>query len=364
MNCFARPALLGLTICLLASCGGVSNEPAPWQSEDAFPQLAQTPITDADYAAMEVSDLTGEILTEDERIGAIGGMVVDGDVLWLLSEITDPWLYLVDRRDGTYITTAGRQGEGPGEFGLLSSISTDPAGGIWGNDLSTNRLTHLRSGEQVEAVRIVGLPADFTSTFRSVRVGDRFLGWAMRPQDNIRVIGDSGQAIGTTTLIPGPDSVATTARAFQAANNRLCAALDGSRAVIAYFDIGRADIVDIDGNHLGQVEVPFPRPGSFTRSAEGEHDSERAVMHYQGCSSSRDKLYLLHSGATFVWPSGPGDAVINDHARMVHVFDWNGKPAGILRLDRVVTAIAVDPDARELYAADFETGGVVRYRLP
>src|SRR5690606_19653643 len=166
VNCFARPALLGLTICLLASCGGVSNEPAPWQSEDAFPQLAQTPITDADYAAMEVSDLTGEILTEDERIGAIGGMVVDGDVLWLHSEITDPWLYLVDRRDGTYMTTAGRQGEGPGEFGLLSSISTDPAGGIWGNDLSTNRLTHLRSDEQVEAVRIVGLPADFTSTFR------------------------------------------------------------------------------------------------------------------------------------------------------------------------------------------------------
>lgn len=364
MNRSTRPALLGLTISLLASCGGGSDEQAAWQPEDAFGQLAQTPVTDADYAGMEVTDLTGELVTEDERIGAVGGMVVDGDLLWLLSEISDPWLHLVDRRDGTYLATAGRQGEGPGEFGLLSAISADPTGGIWGNDLSTNRLTHLRGGDPVETVRIVGLPADFTSTFRAVRVGDRFVGWAMRPQDNIRLVGDSGQAIGTTTLVPGPDSVSTATRAFQAANNRLCAALDGTRAVIAYFDIGRADIVDIDGNHVAQVEVPFPRPGVFSRSAEAGHDPQRTVMHYQGCSSSKDRLYLLHSGASFAWPGGPGDAVINEHARMVHAFDWNGKPAGILRLDRVVTAIAVDPDARELYAADFETGGVVRYRLP
>src|SRR5690606_39596698 len=119
-------------------------------------------------------------------------------------------------------------------------------------------------------------------TCRAVRVGNRFSGWAMRPEDNIRVIGDSGEAIATTTLVPGPDSIGAIPRVFQAANNRLCSALDGSRAVIAYFDIGRADIVDRDGNHLGQVEVPFPRPGSFTRSAEGEHDSERAVKRDQG----------------------------------------------------------------------------------
>jgi hypothetical protein len=364
VNSVTRPALFGLTVSLLISCSGGADAPAPWQPEDAFGHLARTPVTEADYAGLEVTVLAGETLSDDERIGAVGGMVVDGDVLWLLSEITDPWLYLVDRRDGNYLGTAGRQGEGPGEFGLLSSISSDGTGGIWGNDLSTNRLTHLRSESPAEPVRIVSLPADFTSTFRAVRVGNRFIGWAMRPQDNIRVIGDSGEAIATTTLVPGPDSIGAIPRVFQAANNRLCSALDGSRAVIAYFDIGRADIVDRDGKFIAQVEVPFPRPGAFTRGAEGGHDPERVVMHYQGCTTSRDHIYLLHSGARFTWPSGPGDAVVNDRARTIHVFDWTGKPAGIYRLDRVVTAIAVDSEGRELYAADFETGGVVRFRLP
>ena len=44
---------------------------------------------------------------------------------------------------GDHQWTAGRQGEGPGEFRIMDSLGTDPDGGIWVYDFSLQRITFV-----------------------------------------------------------------------------------------------------------------------------------------------------------------------------------------------------------------------------
>lgn len=74
----------------------------------------------------------GDVDTEDENVAFNGPIDLDVDV--------EGRLYVLDSRnhriqvfdrDGKYVKTIGRRGQGPGEFNLPSSISFDPAGNLY-----------------------------------------------------------------------------------------------------------------------------------------------------------------------------------------------------------------------------------------
>ena len=66
--------------------------------------------------------------------------------------------------------TAGRQGEGPGEFRIMSSLGTDPDGGIWVYDFSLQRITFVDSDGAIG--RVVELEHDIPTLGMVGRLGD------------------------------------------------------------------------------------------------------------------------------------------------------------------------------------------------
>ena len=114
---------------------------APQWPEGAGWRIAPEPLVEIGSAvgdpAEEFFQIEGVVRMADGRI-AVG----DGGA----GEIR------VFDSSGDHQWTAGRQGEGPGEFRIMASLGTDPDGGIWVYDFSLQRITFVSPGGEIKEV--------------------------------------------------------------------------------------------------------------------------------------------------------------------------------------------------------------------
>lgn len=332
-------------------------------SEDSLVHLALTPVTVDDHARFDPVPLTAEPFSDDERLGEIGRMAVDGGHLWLQDFSASPWLHLIDRGTGEYLSGIGAKGEGPGDFAWLLTLSGDGRGGIWAADGMLPRITRLTAGSPPDVERVVTFPTEAPMWTRAVRIGDRFMALGRDTLARMIVLSDSGTMIALREVpLPGPDSVPVFARLNATSNHQLCVRPSGGIMAVSYNTLGRADRFDADGNWLGRFSVPFPKPALYPGGGAAVN-VEEWVINYQDCSATEQRLYLLYNGHRFIWPRDQSDSPDNSRARMIHVFDWDGKLVKVYQLDRPVSSIAVSPDDATMYAFDHNEASVVWYGL-
>lgn len=113
---------------------------------------------------------------EDEAGVVFGGVTdVTADEagrIWV-ADILVGQIHIFDST-GALVTTLGRKGKGPGEFGLLSGLASAPSGSVWAMDPSNRRLTRYGPDLTVEAT--VPVPMGYSTTIPwagQIGIGDR-----------------------------------------------------------------------------------------------------------------------------------------------------------------------------------------------
>lgn len=120
---------------------------------------------------------------------------------------------------------------------------------------------------------------------------------------------------------------------------------DGNKFVAFYWHFDHVRFFDRDCRELTCV------------TADHEIDKKQEVggrllpACYYGAKAVGDKIYALHADS--------------DSTRLLEVWDWNGRPISVYRLDRPVTVMTVDTETRRLIAKDAEhCNEIYLYELP
>lgn len=92
-------------------------------------------------------------------------------------------------------------------------------------------------------------------------------------------------------------------------------------------------------------------------------DKEGSTFEYMSVAVTEDHVYFLYSGKT-IDESSRETIIQSGLSHEVFVLDWEGKPVKRYLLDQPVRSIAVDDQAKILYAASFEKEpGLIAYPL-
>ena len=297
-------------------------------------------------------------------IGRPASLVWTGGVLWVRDAAGDPGLHLIDPGSGELMQSVGTRGDGPGEFssspfGLLEDL--EEPGVIWAWDPGHQRLTRFEQrplGEyELETVRLQGSP----TVQRVVRVdAGRIIGVAGSDEARFALFAPDGRRERTVSYpLPGPENAPRRSR-INAANQaiELCS-WPGRGFVIAHTQFGRIEYYDQDGEFVRLAHVPAPSEPIFEPNEAGVPTFRWRRSHYIGCAASDLGLYALYAGRDLSseWEfAASGDAI--------HVFGWDGQLRGAYRLDRDVSSIEIDVNARLLYATSFVDAAIYRFLLP
>ncbi len=307
--------------------------------------------------------LRGTILLSDPIIGRPSHLVLQGEHLWMSDRAGSPFIHLIDLRGRRIEYSEGKDGGGPGDFRVISSLSVRPGDttAMWAFDEESRRLTRLVADSPGEHPRTFETPSgrivydmQWISGSHLIAIGDL--------DTNRIIVGDTlGQ---TLHIVPdsllGADSVSVEAR--RALSNGLLACTNPVTGILAivFVGAGRIEIHDSSGALRALADVPFATSGSFGRDSDGRWHMRTPWRFYDGCAATATHLYALFSGTRDDIQSAR-IAPVSGH--YIQIFDWGGALDGVWYLDRGVAAIAVSGDTA-LYAASAETSTVFEYRIP
>ncbi len=329
----------GIAVGMLASAGGL----AAWLA------LGGPRVTE--YAVAPV-ELNSRVLHTGDHLGLPLAVRAVGTHLLISDAYGERGLHVVDRATGALEASVARPGEGPSEMMSPASILVDPRGDPWVLDLATQRLT------RVDLARLDG--DGWADTVLPLRNGQpvmdaawtrdgRLLGEGFFTGERFGIFGADGVMQAETGGVPGSSGDLPAAVRMQLYVGRMAAHPDGRRFVTAAQYASRIEFFDDSGRVTGAANVPVPFEPAFDivrvedrPVAKFRRDSPLAYMDIEASAS---RVFALFSGRR------PDEWKARDtFARDIHVFDWSGEFVAVLRLDRDVIDIGLDPDGRRLYA--------------
>ena len=326
---------------------------------NGHPADASLPGLMADAPLLEATEVSAAPI-----IGRPASLVWTGEVLWVRDAVGDPGLHLIEPGSGELMQSVGTRGDGPGEFssspfGLLEDL--EEPGVLWAWDPGHQRLTRFEQrplGEyELETVRLQGSP----TVQRVVRVNaGRIIGVAGSDEARLALFAPDGRRERTVSYpLPGPENAPRRSRINAANQAIVLCSWPGRGFVIAHTQFGRIEYYDQNGAFVRLADVPAASEPIFEPNDAGVPTFRWRKSHYIGCTASDLRLYALYAGRDMSthWEShASGDAI--------HVFGWDGQLRGAYRLDRDVSSIEIDVDARLLYATSFVDAAIYRFLLP
>jgi hypothetical protein len=325
-----------------------------------------------DHRELGPIELKAELLSEEPAIGLPVQLQLSEGALWVADMSADPGLHLLDAATGELVYSAGRVGQGPGEFSAspfgLEVRPTDGSGAIWAWDMKTQRLNRFepRPLREFELVTITLQGTPIVS--RVAWVGpSRIVGVAASAEARFALFSASGERERVVAgVLLGSDDIPLDlrVRATEYINVRTW---PGRGFVIAHGAAGRIEYYNADAEFVRMATVPFPSEPVFERDDTGKVTFNRDRRWYVNCAATRDLLFALFSGRSrteYDWEGNQDDWETSQSAQYVHVFDWAGQLRAVYHLDRDVVAIVLDPSGRFLYAGSLSDSRIYRYQLP
>lgn len=337
---------------LLCACGSERENPAP---------LVEASVT----------ELRGKVLSQSDSLAMPGSIDVMGDALVVTDGLSARMVRIFDRHDGRQISSFGRKGSGPGEFQAPAHADVVPGSttAFWVHDQSLRRTSYfdlardtlnpLAAGRRSVSYEPGPMPLYVRWTGDGTLVGSGII-----TPGRLGIFDGTGKLVRTAGEIPGRDGRTPEVVLQHAYSGPLVAKPDRSRLALANRHADRLEIFDAAGKALRTVHVRDGFMPAFvtqtTREGPVMASGDEMRFGYIDAAATESAIYGLFSGVRRM--DRPGRAAFGD---IVYVFDWEGRVTGVLKLDALAIAMAVDSDNRTLYAIQLEPQpAIVRYSLP
>jgi hypothetical protein len=314
--------------------------------------------------------LSGEVLSQSDSLAMPLSVDVVGEHLIVTDASASRMVRVLDRHDGRQISSFGRKGSGPGEFQAPSHTDAAPGSTteFWVHDQVLRRTSYFDLARDTADPGQAGRrsisyePGPVPMYVRWTNSGT-LVGAGIVTPGRLAVFDTTGSLVRTAGEIPGKDGKTPEVVLQHAYSGPLVARPDRSRLALANRHADRLEIFDAAGNALRTVHVRDGfLPAFVTRTtSEGPAMASGEDMRfgYIDAAATEKAIYGLFSGVRRM--DRPGRATFGD---IVYVFDWEGRVTGVLKLDALAIAMAVDPDASTLYAIRLEPQpAIVRYSL-
>ncbi len=321
--------------------------------------------TDAPDARGDALELTGEVLHEGAELGLPSDVVSAGEYLVILDAAGDPALHLLRRSDGALLRSAGRSGEGPGEYRGARSLEAAPGPDVWVFDVELRRMSRLRLSAlargDARPAELLSFPAS-DLPMSPAWVGDEVASPGFFASGRLGWFDRSGRMLRTTGSLPPPERDVPYRVLQHAYTGTLAARPDRGRLALGTRHADQLEIYHRDGRLLHRVRGrPRFDPRFEVRTSRGQPymaTGDDLRFGYVDVTATGGSIFALYSGRTR--SEHPGRA---NFGRTVHVYDWEGRLRGTLALDADAIAVAVDGD--RLYALRHAPSpAVLAYTLP
>lgn len=235
------------------------------------------------HEAFSPVELTNQPFSNDTALGQPGTLVLHDGLLWVVDYGGAPMLHAFEPTTGTLVWSGGLSGEGPGEFGSISSLGgSAPGRRLWAFDDNARRFTVIDTNQNSATTPEVAVVRAEGRLGRAIPMhDDAFFALHMLPPDSAHaIIIDRSGAIVRTEQWPllGADSVPMYPRMLASGGSfgvALCARPEGDKLAVAYTGAGKIDFFDDQAKHVGEAEVPFPTDAVFKRNQSGELRASR-----------------------------------------------------------------------------------------
>ena len=334
-----------LPLCLAIVCSGCGSEgPGSRRSN-----------------AVVVDSLRAELLARHPAIGLPTVIQPAKHLLWVADASGDPFLHLLDAVTGERIKSFGRSGEGPAEFvgpvWRIQVVTPDTAA-VWVYDAGGDKFVWIDESATLSPASPTFKPRDVTYLWQAFWLDSlTIMNVTLSEDDHFLFFDRAGHRTETVPgALLGADSLPLAERQRATSASGICVHPDGFGFAQYYFAAGRLELYERDAGGPLLADVPYPSEPIFAR-VQGRIRFREERIHYVGCASSTDRLFLLYSGQ-------PEEAETSSHGREIHLFDWEGRLVRVSHLDVFVGDLGIDEEGGWLYATSYLDAGVYRFRLP
>lgn len=321
----------------------------PWDRVSAGPpREAPTPV-----ATLDVT----ETVHESEALAVPTDLEIVGEYLVLVDRRADHPIHVLDAESGELVRSLGREGDGPGEFRALRSVSAVPGSGsaFWAFDMRQSRLTYVDLADEAALERpweaeMVRLETTAGVTGVDVDRDRNVIASGLFAEGRLGLFAPDGRMLGAVGTLPMNPEVDAPANVLQHAYvGKMEAHPDRSRLAIALRHASWIEIRDTDGALIAKTESavdPFEPTFDVTDAEKGPamRSDETLRFGYVDVAATESRIYGLYSGRTRA--GNPGSANFGDQ---VHVFAWTGELLEVIELDEDLIALAVEADGSTMY---------------
>ncbi len=339
------------------------------RNERAEPAARPSAVTELPPAFLDnVATPQRRVLIESEMLASPFTMSAVGSHLVVIDLAADNTLHVIDRTTGELTRSFGNRGEGPGEF--QAAWSLDPVAGstseIWIYDAALRRLSYVDLREEFFAQGRLGersinviSEGDLTGLVHTSE--NQVVGPGLFTYGRVGVFDEAGRQVDQRGPIPQASRELPPLLRQDMYQSTVAAHPNHDRIAVASRYATSLEIFAADGSLIALGDSPLeiiPDPESV--SEKGFFlQNEETPLGYTGVAASRDYVFALFSGRTAA--EAPFQEMFGEQ---VHVFDWDGNLQLIVELDIAAASIAVDQDARRLYAVEHDpVPAIVEYDL-
>ena len=355
-----------LVLCFCFSCGN-GEETYTVEIIDGIRHIHNISPAWGDEPKVELEFVQkiGDLDSEDDNYALFNpsGIVRDtaGNIY-----IVDSGNYRVQKfdRDGTYLLTIGRQGQGPGEFAYPVSIVFDSKGNLLILDLRNNRIQKYSvDGDNLGSIRINSRSAFFsvfstgeivipTSAERTEK--DLFSLFLILDSQG-KIINEIGEPIGNTPSI--------------SRTQRFLDIDEQDNVFISFMNENRIEKYTKNGDKVFRTDRPlnYAVPEGLSMQIVTTPDGETFEMPYptivsQGIQvDSRGRIWDMTLREQFTL-DGSDLAAPPKYSIDLNIFDKNGILLGLISVDRSFVLFKIVDD--RLFMVDsFETMAIYEYKI-
>lgn len=347
-------------LCALCGAAACSIDPTVGSPEKVNDRKAPEIVLDHRGLGVPVDTLPSTILSASDSFGVLTSIAITGDYLVAGEAYDAPYLHILDRESGAWITSAIRKGGGPGEFTASPLVAPT----AFGDDPTLSLISQLTDVVvQVDVKAIVEKRPAWLR--RSIAMQDARFSWpgmwlepnalvvrgyTSRGEDPLLIFDTLGVVRDSLVDLPFVDERIRPEGLASAYRFQMCARPGGKQVALPFAYTGRLTILNRDNDSIAEAQVPYrfrphlPLLGKIMREFKSGTAGNRRA--YGACVATESAIYALFSGAL----NGKSRKAPPPDNTFLHVFSWSGQLLRVHHLDHVAYGIDLDRERQLLYS--------------